>query len=735
MPDDRLHVAFLWHMHQPYYREVDTGRCQMPWTRLHATKDYLFLPALLREYPGLKATFNLVPSLLKQVQLYGRGASDDALDLSRKPAAELTHADKIALLHSFFMANPEHMIQPYPEYADLWTRRGGSLKDEDLESRLPLFSTGDFLDLQTWYNLTWTDPLLRAQVPELLGLVQKGKGFTEAEKALVLDVHDRSLRRVIPLYRELQEQGQIELTTTPFYHPILPLLCDTESAREALMHLQLPERFVHPEDAREQVRRAREFHAECFGAAPAGMWPSEGSVSPQALQLIAEAGLKWVATDEEILAESLGRYGRTAWNKTEHLYRPYRAELANGASLQMVFRDHELSDQIGFTYMHWDPKEAAADLLKRLRAVRAAQADRPGPHLAVIALDGENAWEYYPGNGEEFLRRLYEGLAQSQDLVTVRLGEFLSEHPAEQALPQVFSGSWINHNFAIWIGHPEDNASWNYLSRTRQDLVEWEREHGDDPHREARALAWEALYVAEGSDWNWWYGDDHSSSMDMEFDQLYRAQLSAVYRTLGKPVPDYLHVPIRQHRFLPGTVVQPTALLTPSLDGSVSDYFEWLAAGYVDAKGANGAMHQAESAFQGVYFGFDLERLYLRIDLNRQWLETHPLTQHELGIRFLGPQPRLLRIRTLVGGTVLDLYRKDDQDRWVVVQEHGLRSAVKRVIELSIPFTDLEARPGEELRFWLFLRAGEKELERCPRPGPIGTKVPDERFESTHWNA
>jgi alpha-amylase/alpha-mannosidase (GH57 family) len=709
----------------------------MPWVRLHATKDYHYMPALLRDFPRIKANFNLVPSLLKQIQLYNQGLSDSALELSKTPAAELNPAQRMQILHFFFFANHEHMIHPYPAYADLLNRRGCSMKDEDLETRLSLFSDQDFLDLQVWYNLVWIDPLEREANQELAALIQKGRGFTELEKARVLAAQADILQQVIPLYRSLQEAGQIELTTTPFYHPILPLLCDTETAREAMVNIQLPERFIHPEDAREQLRLAVRYHQELFGQAPQGMWPSEGSVSPQVAQLIAETGIQWIATDEEILgksmAEELAHLAPGTAFKPDYLYRPYRLELPGGLGLNMIFRDHELSDQIGFVYAKWDPKDAAANLIQRLRAIRESLADKPGPHLVSIILDGENAWEYYPDNGRDFFRHLYAGLSETPELVTTRVGDFLAAHPPQAKLPRLFSGSWINHNFKIWIGHPEDNTSWNYLSRTRRELTDWQRDHGDGKNAAARAVAWEALFIAEGSDWNWWYGDDHSSNLDMEFDQLYREQLAAVYRAMGKPIPEFLMIPIRRVQ-LHGEIIQPTGFISPELDGDISDYYEWLPAGYVDLDGG-GAMHQAESIFKEIYFGFDLTTLFLRIDLNPVWEEAHRNEPRELNIRFLQTQQRLIRIRAFLPEPVIDFYGLDLQERWTVIRNHGLKGAVHKIIELAIPFKDLGVFAKDELQFWLFMKKGDRELERCPRQGPVSTQVPGEEFIAGNWCA
>jgi alpha-amylase/alpha-mannosidase (GH57 family) len=742
MNDDRLHIAFVWHMHQPYYRDPQNGTCSMPWVRLHATKDYLFVPSLLSEYPNLKANFNLVPSLLKQIELYRGGQKDEAWDLSYIPAPDLTRAQRVRLLHFFFFANPEHMIQPYPAYADLLARRGNSVLDEDLQIRLALFSDQDFLDLQVWYNLVWIDPLERDRRPFLQELIRKGRGFTENEKLEVLNVHREMIGRMIPLYRSLQDAKQIELSTTPFYHPILPLLCDTEVAREAMMEIQLPERFAHPEDAREQIRRAIRYHQELFGSPPAGMWPSEGSVSPQVAQLIAEAGIQWVATDEEILGKCLGaeltRHSdseKPPTFKPDYLYQPYRLDLSQGQGLNFIFRDHELSDQIGFVYSKWNAKDAAEDFLNRLRQIRESLSGKMDkPRLVSVILDGENAWEYFPDNGRDFFRRLYDGLSSAPDLVTVRVGDFLEAHPPEAKLPRLFSGSWINHNFRIWIGHAEDNTSWDYLHRTRRELVEWDRDHREEKFSPNRAMAWEALFIAEGSDWNWWYGDDHSSNLDTEFDQLYRNQLASVYTAMGKSIPEFLLAPIRKISWT-GRMDLPTGFINPQLDGEISDYYEWLPAGFVEVSAVGGAMHQAETVFKKIYFGFDLSTLYVRLDFNREWQESHFHEPHELHIRFLQPKPRLIRIRALRPDPVMDFYEPDAQERWTLVKQHQIRGAVRTIVELAVPFADVQTQGGQELQFWIFMKEGERELERCPRQGPITLKVPEAQFEDMNWCA
>jgi len=302
------------------------------------------------------------------------------------------------------------------------------------------------------------------------------------------------------------ERRQIEISTTPFYHPILPLLCDSAIAKVALPHLTLPKKkFAHPEDAISQVEQAVKYHQERFGRPPEGMWPSEGSVSEEIIPIIAKAGIKWIATDEEILARSLAK-GHAL--QPAELYRPYLIE-KEGQTLNIIFRNHRLSDLVGFVYSGWKGEEAAHDLIAHLHHIRESLPEIGGPYLVSLALDGENAWEYYQSNGVEFFNALYPKLSKDPLLKTITIGQFIKENPPTQKLPQLFPGSWINHNFKIWIGHEEDNLAWDYLAHARDLLTRVKPEDWDEELKKKMAIAWQELFIAEGSDWCWWFGDDH----------------------------------------------------------------------------------------------------------------------------------------------------------------------------------------------------------------------------------
>jgi alpha-amylase/alpha-mannosidase (GH57 family) len=304
-----IHLAFLWHQHQPFYRDQRTGEFAMPWVRLHAVKDYLGMAQLLEEVPQMRATVNLVPSLVTQIEAYLEGAEDVALRLTRKPAADLTESEQEYLLDHFFSAHREILIHPFPRYRELVLRRQFG-RHSAAEVRRH-FQERDLRDLQVWFNLAWMGPLHLEKEPEIAALVRKGAGFSEEDKVAILEIQRRAMAEVIPAHRRLQERGQIELTTTPFFHPILPLLLDPASAGEAMPGAPLPNGAMPlVEDAREQLRLAREAHARWFGRPPRGLWPSEGSVSQALVPIVLDLGFEWMATDEEVLFRSIGRGGR-----------------------------------------------------------------------------------------------------------------------------------------------------------------------------------------------------------------------------------------------------------------------------------------------------------------------------------------------------------------------------------------------------------------------------------------
>ncbi|MCA8996223.1 MAG: hypothetical protein KDA80_04540 [Planctomycetaceae bacterium] len=722
-------LALFWHQHQPYYPDDLTGETLMPWVRLHATKDYIGMAMHLQEVPEMRCTINLVPSLLVQIQRYVDGGSDRALDVSRVPADGLTEEDSLYLLEQFFMANEATMIRPFPRYHELWRKRGPGR--ETPQHALPRFSKQDFLDLQVWYNLTWIHELVFEQDQELRAFRGKGKDYTEKEKLWLLERQRQIVAEVIPLHRKLQEGGQAELTTTPFYHPILPLLWDKRSAREAMPNCPMPKYTQsYKDDAKRHLTKAVAFHKELFGEVPRGLWPSEGSVSQDILGAIADAGIEWLATDEEILAEStegfVHRESSGVINRPEMLYRPWRVE-HEGKSLQMIFRDHGLSDLIGFHYQRNDPHWAAGDLLHKVKEIgRSVESHNPEqPALVPIILDGENCWEYYPDGGVSFLRNLYQQAARDPQIQPVRVSDHLQKHPATKKINRLFAGSWINHDFYIWIGHQDDRDGWDLVHIAREFLVRAEKTQRHSP--EVIARAWDELMVAEGSDWFWWYGDDHNSDQDALFDELFRRHLKNVYTLLGEVPPSVLLKPVtrveRRHIH-----TQPRSFLDVRVDGRIT-FFEWLAAGHYQAGSERGTMTMVtEGLVTDLYFGFNREKLFLRADTASK--AKHDLSGcGEFQVRFIEPYGTEIRVPLQAAPTGTPHVFVDGKKITGGAGEY----AVNKTLEVAVPWAAMEMKIGQQLNFAVELVRDGEGIERVPSEGTIDLTVPPADFEMYNW--
>ena len=386
----KVYLAFLWHQHQPIYKNPLNNVYELPWVRLHATKDYYDMAAILEDYPKIKSNINLVPSLLVQLDEYARGeAKDKFLDLTLKPALELSEEDKIFILMNFFMANWETMVFPNNRYYQLLEKRGKQTSETDIKRILNYFKDNDMRDLQVWFNLSWFDPYWRKNDGFINELYIKGRDFTEDEKRKLIEKQLQICGMIAAKHKELQDKGQIEVSVTPFYHPILPLLCDTNNALDATPHIVLPERrFAHKDDAQWHVNNAVTYYENIFGKRPSGMWPSEGSVSNEVVSLAAGNGIKWLATDEAIL---FGSYKPSSQNR-QYLFRPYTVNI-NGNIVNMIFRDHGLSDSIGFVYSKWNPDDAVRDFIDKVKNIGNYVGDSYEYPLVSVILDGENCWE------------------------------------------------------------------------------------------------------------------------------------------------------------------------------------------------------------------------------------------------------------------------------------------------------------------------------------------------------
>jgi alpha-amylase/alpha-mannosidase (GH57 family) len=696
-----LRVVFLWHQHQPFYKDLVTGEYRLPWVRLHALKDYYGMVKLLEEFPSVHQTFNLVPSLITQIQDYVNGtARDPFLDVAAKPAEELSTEERYFALQYLFQANPANLIGRYPRYRELWEQfRGAGYSPERAAKS---FQPQDFTDLQVLSQIAWFDEFFLDD-PGIAALIHKGRGYSAEDQRFVIAREKELIAQVLPAHAAASRRGGIEISTSPFYHPILPLICDTNMGAVSSPGLPLPQnRFRHPEDARQQLQRGLDLHQQVFGIRPQGVWPSEGSVSEEVLAIAQSLGVKWMATDEEVLARSLGiafqrdSNGHLPGDLAAKLYTIHR--FANHQTeMCVIFRDHTISDLIGFVYSGMPPQEAAKHLMQSIR--QSAQPVLAAGHDAVIPiiLDGENAWEYYPRSGREFLRRFYDALQREPGTEAVTVSEAIARHQHFGQLTSLVPGSWIHANFNVWIGAPEDNRAWDYLYNARN----FYGQAAPGASEEQRRLAFEELLIAEGSDWNWWYGPEHHSANDQEFDELYRKHLSNVYQALGARPPDYLAQSLLEGRVRPSVLPQ-TAYIHPHVTGELIRYFEWMGAAMYTADRRAGAMHGKQFLLDAVHAGIDQAFVYGRLDFVEDkvpvenlelvvnlesWVGTGPRPQRSLRLDVGAESGRIRSWKVTVAGTDRPLAVREQPTEDVAV-------ALARTFEFKLPLMWLLAAPS-----------------------------------------
>ena len=700
-------VVFLWHLHQPEYRDPASGQPVLPWVRLHSTRAYNDMAAALERHDRARAVVNWAPSLLLQLEAYASGAAVDRdEEIARKPADALTSQERAQVLRQGFSADWDTWVKPVPRYSELLAKRGADLRRIDLLRAQAAFSAQELIDLQVHFMLAWMGFAARREVPLVAELVRKERGFTDAEKTQLLDASRDLARGIVPRWKALLQRGAVEISCSPLFHPILPLLVDSDSARRAMPDAALPPRFQYPQDAREQIRRGLARAEKDFGTRPVGMWPSEGSVSPEVVQILGTEGLRWCATDQGILEAS--EVELPAESRPLH-HAPWTC-----GQLAIFFRDRDLSDRIGFRYARTDPRQAAEDLLGRIAA---AAKDA----TVTVALDGENPWERYPRSGELFLDALYGGLGEK--VVPVLPRDEIALRPPKGRIVRLHSGSWIDSNFRIWIGHPEDNQAWTLLGQARAAL---ERARPELPP-ERFEQAWLAALTAEGSDWFWWYGDDFTTDNAPEFDTLFRRNVEQVFRHVGLAPPDRLARPIiaphKDKSQANAIWVQPRRLIKPLIDGYSRSYFEWNGAGfYRPGSAAGSAMYQGGGAFSQLWYGFSLTELYLRLDAAQG-----SDTSGELRILLARDKTeRTLRMEVKPGGV-----------KCPVLDEHGLQCGAGysgTLVELALSLDALGLAASDRAGLLLRLLRSGVEVDRLPRYGELALEVPDQSFEQTHWH-
>ncbi len=693
-----LYLSFLWHMHQPYYKDDFQNQYLLPWVFLHGIKDYYDMPSYLAPHSGIKAVFNFVPSLLIQMEDYGTGKAHDVfLELIRMDTRKMDMAQKTALLPQLFMANAKYMIQPLSRYNQLHQRyRQFPLPDAAVHG----FDSQDILDLKVLFLISWTGNYIRKESSLIQALLRQQEQFSEDQKNSLLDELLEKMRDIPDAYKKLLQKGQIEISATPFYHPILPLLLNPSSAREAKPDISMPsctQAFAH--DANWHVRQGIGHVQSVFGQNITGMWPAEGSVSSAAAELFSLHGIQWIASDEDVLFQSLGKgaHARPA------LYKPHRIPCDNGKSLTLFCRDKKLSDLIGFTYSSMDAQKAASDFMGRLQEIY--DTSDFNPHVSVI-LDGENAWEFYPQNAALFFHALYQKLEDCTWIKTVTFKESLA-HPdlSYEILPAIRAGSWIYGNFTTWIGHKEKNQAWELLAQTWQAVAEQKSNISEQEWK----LIVKELRIVQGSDWFWWYGDDHFSVQADVFDRIFRSHLMNMYKLAGMSIPAQLYLPIKK-TYKSGLLKPMSGYISPRIDGRQSGFFEWMGAAHFDLTYDMGSMHTDKRYLKNFFWGRDTEFLYFRL-------------QGEIA-ELLGSN-MILRVEINNPSAHCIQYTFTDPPTPPKMDETGLKCAAADFIEMRIPFIILQNPQAASINVQFKLLREDTVVEQAPLYNSVNVDISD----------
>jgi len=689
----RLHVAFLWHFHQPDYAHPDDGVPVLPWVRMHGVRGYTDMLAMLEEQPAARVTLNFTPILMRQLEAaiadFGTPKEDRVLRLVRALPGPLREGERAFLVSILLCANRQHMIAPLPRYRELAERVDAAQK---AGAPSPL-SEADLLDLAVLFHLAWSGFRVRRR-PEVLELARKGRDFTTADRDLLLRIQHEEIATILPRARALAEAGRVELSTTPDQHPILPLVCGFESTEfPQAGGADAPFTFAPAGDAADHVRRGVATFARLFGGPPRGMWPAEGAIGEAAAREFAAAKLSWIASDEALLFSS--RAGEDSVRRDD-LFRPLAFATPDG-ELPIFFRDHELSDRIGFTYSSWPAEAAVRDFLRRLDEVRAAVPFEE-PVVAVI-LDGENPWENYAGAGEPFLRALYQEIAAHPRLQMATMSEALQRSGDEarkrgESLPRLrrlARGSWIDGNLDTWAGQREKLEGWRLLAQARGLFA-------GRPLDDLDETVAQSLRALEGSDWYWWFGDDHFTAHREQFEELFHAHLRRVFRAAGRdapplPDPDARRTDLRPMR-------EPIEAIRPQ--GRAEDLFEWQSAGWFDLSAAGGAMVRARRVARRLLYGFEPGCLHLAVECEGDCIEKGR-------VYFFAPRPR---------GFDCVLDAPELKLPW---------------LRFDVNLDEMAAGPGATLRFRIELETHDGELLHWPGGRLARVRVPTGEFTAARW--
>lgn len=711
----KLSIAFYWHMHQPVYQLSPEGDYLMPWVRLHAVKDYLDMLLIGKKFKNLKLNFNLVPVLLDALIDYGENEMHDIHSrLTITDIDDLTDDDKKFIINNFFDANYHSMILPNQEYERLLQKyQAGD------ENNIDIFSPQEYSDLMALFNLAWIDPSFKNMYPEVKALIKKGKNYSLSDRIKIIEIHRDIIRKIIPSYKKFADEGKIEITTSPYYHPILPIMLDLKEIRKT-SSTTFPHNLKMELDAKMQTEMALDRVQELFGKRPKGIWPSEHCISPKELDLFKSLGVEWTISDEGILSNSINfefiRDFRGYLEDPYHLLKSYKYK--NG--LNIIFRDSVLPNLIGFEYPNHDPENAANDLYDRIKSAQSKLLSSPDEHhLLTIAMDGENCWENYTHDGSTFLETIYGLIENDPTLETVLISDYIAKD-TPKPLNKISSGSWVNRNFKLWIDEPLKNLAWTYLKQVRDDFSNYVKKNPINPNIEA---ARKELFICEGSDWFWWYGEPNNSGRDNIFDYIFREHLKNIYFYLDIEPPEYLDTPLLSAISKPSRY--PKGEFTPVIDGKEKDDESWLNAGCINIP--DGPVLKENKFYDKICFGYDKDNLYLRFYINEYtknmpsmakrvnqmyiYMRNQNKKQTLSPIRIIQKTEGLLPISkekfhnemqlSIYNGeiNILRLVRAIPNNLWAIANPKNIKAVYDKVVDISIPFDDIEIDKGDTLEF------------------------------------
>ena len=714
-----LSLAIYWHMHQPVY-EIE-GTYLMPWTRLHAVKDYLDMVLILERFPKLKLNFDVVPALMDTVVDYTQGKHDIHSELSVSDVNNLNNEEKAFILNNFFNSKFETMIFRSENYKNLYHKRFSNDN-----CNLDDFSAQEISDLMALFNLVWIDSIHFERYPNLQKLWEKQYNYSIEDRIEIINIHRQIMEEIIPTYKKYVSEGRIEMTTSAYYHSILPILIDLKgSTKSTLTTKGLPLSWNMIDDAKAQIKQALDRVEEIMGIRPKGFWPPELCLGPKTLEILAKEGIEWTISDEGILADSINfdfvRDFKGNLNDPYHLLKVYEYKTKKNP-INIIFRDRSLANLINFEYAGIDSKMAANDLYDKIKVVQNKLLASPDDnHLLTIALDGENCWENYQNDGNEFLNHIYSLIENDCTLNTVLISDYINNDKHRKILNKIHSGSWIDKTFRYWIGESTKNKAWNYLKETRDVLENFVKGTPNHPNAES---AYRELMIAEGSDWFWWYGEPNHSGQDYVFDYMYRERLKNVYLLLGIEPPEYLNESLITKIEMP--FKYPSRMISPRMDGLLASYDDWYHSGNISM--LDGPVFRENKNVEKIHYGCDENNVYFRLHVNKNssdnvfldrinklyiYIRNASNVGNRAHIRLISKTENaypILRekfehelVLTLIKDTLYParLISCLHPNMWTLSNHDGINIVFNEVIDIAIPFDKLGVKQGETVEFFL----------------------------------